>query len=89
MKMLLKLSKEAIRYKSLYIIAILSTLMLTVINLAAPKALSKMTGIVSEGVTKEGMSQIVVLTFIIAGLYLLRVLYCIESRGNIISCAKI
>ncbi len=75
MKMLLKLSKEAIRYKSLYIIAILSTLMLTVINLAAPKALSKMTGIVSEGVTKEGMSQIVVLTFIIAGLYLLRVLF--------------
>lgn len=75
MKMLLKLSKEAIRYKSLYIIAILSTLMLTVINLAAPKALSKMTGIVSEGVTNEGMSQIVVLTFIIAGLYLLRVLF--------------
>lgn len=75
MKMLLKLSKEAIRYKSLYIIAILSTLMLTVINLAAPKALSKMTGIVSEGVTKDGMSQIVVLTFIIAGLYLLRVLF--------------
>jgi len=75
MKMLLKLSKEAIRYKSLYIIAILSTLMLTVINLAAPKALSKMTGIVSEGVTKEGMSQIVVLTFIIAGLYLLRILF--------------
>lgn len=75
MKMLLKLSKEAIRYKSLYIIAILSTLMLTVINLAAPKALSKMTGIVSEGVTKEGMSQIVVLTFVIAGLYLLRVLF--------------
>ena len=42
----------------LYVIAILSTLMLTVINLAAPKVLSEMTGIVSRGVDSAGMARI-------------------------------
>ena len=37
MKMLWRLSREAIRYKKLYVIAILSTLGLTAVNLAAPK----------------------------------------------------
>ena len=36
MKMLLKLSREAIRYKGLYILAILSTLCLTGVNLMGP-----------------------------------------------------
>jgi ATP-binding cassette subfamily B protein len=36
MKMLWKLSREAIRYRGLYIIAILATLSLTMVNLAAP-----------------------------------------------------
>ena len=53
MKLLWRLSKEAIKYKGLYIIAILSTFCLTLINLAAPRALSRMTGIVSDGVTAE------------------------------------
>ena len=39
MKLLWKLSREAVRYKNLYIVAILSTLGLTVVNLAAPKVL--------------------------------------------------
>ena len=50
MKLLLRLSREAIRYKNLYIIAILSTLCLTLDNLAAPRELSRMTGLVSAGV---------------------------------------
>ncbi|MBO6158587.1 MAG: ABC transporter ATP-binding protein [Firmicutes bacterium] len=75
MKLLLRLSREAIRYKNLYIIAILSTLLLTVVNLAAPRVLSRMTGIVSSGVGKEGLSQIGVLTAILIGLYLLRILF--------------
>lgn len=58
MKLLLRLSKEAVRYRLLYVIAIFSTLMLTVINLAAPKALSEMTGIVSNGVDENGMKRI-------------------------------
>ena len=48
MKMLWKLTREAARYKGLYVLAILSTLILTVINLTAPKLLSSMTGIVEK-----------------------------------------
>jgi len=44
MKMLLRLSREALKYKALYVIAILSTLLLTFVNLAAPKVMSEMTG---------------------------------------------
>ncbi|MBO7096953.1 MAG: ABC transporter ATP-binding protein, partial [Lachnospiraceae bacterium] len=75
MKLLLKLSREAVRYRGLYLIAILSTLILTVINLAAPKVLSAMTGIVSDGVDDEGMSMIWQLTLILVLLYLARGLF--------------
>ncbi len=75
MRMLWRLSREAIRYKTLYIIAILSTLGLTGVNLAAPRALSAMTGIVSNGVDEAGMARIGTLTVILVVLYLLRVLF--------------
>ena len=75
MKMLWRLSREAIRYKGLYIVAILSTLGLTAVNLAAPKALSAMTGIVERGVDDAGMRRIITLTLILIGLYLLRILF--------------
>ncbi len=75
MKLLWKLSREAIRYRKLYIVAILSTLMLTVVNLTAPKVLSAMTGIVSDGVDEAGMRRIVRLTVILILLYLLRILF--------------
>ena len=51
MKILWRLGKEAIRYKALYIIAILSAFCLTAVNLAAPKVLSAMTGLVARGGT--------------------------------------
>lgn len=75
MKLLLRLTREAVRYRGLYVIAILSTLMLTVINLAAPKAMSAMTGIVSNGVTEDGMHRIWWLTGILVVLYLARILF--------------
>ena len=75
MKMLWRLSREAIRYRTLYIIAILSTLGLTVVNLAAPKVLSNMTGIVRRGVDGEGLRRIYGLAAILTALYLLRVLF--------------
>ena len=80
MKMLLKLSKEAIRYKGLYILAMLATLGLTGINLAAPRILSSMTGIVSHGVGEQEMRTIGVLTGILLGLYLLRILFRFMSN---------
>ena len=74
-KTLFRLSREAVRYRPLYTVAILSTLALTLVNLAAPKILSDMTGIVQAGVDKEGMHTILILTAVLVGLYLLRVLF--------------
>ena len=75
MKMLLRLSRDALKYKTLYVIAIISTLLLTLVNLAAPKVMAEMTGIVSAGVTESGMSRIHVLTAILVGLFLFRILF--------------
>ena len=75
MKMLWKLTKEAARYKGLYILAILSTLLLTGVNLAAPKLLSKMTGIVGNGVDDAALRQIVILAAGLLLLYLLRIVF--------------
>ncbi len=75
MKMLWKLTKEAARYKVLYILAILSTLLLTGVNLTAPKLLSKMTGIVGEGVDDTALKQIVFLAAGLLVLYLLRIVF--------------
>lgn len=75
MKMLWRLSREAIRYKYLYIIAILSTLLLTGINLAAPKVLSSVTGIIGNGLTEEGLQRIRILTIVLVFLYILRILF--------------
>ena len=74
-KTLWRLSREAIRYRTLYIIAILSTLALTAVNLAAPKLLSAMTGIVEAGVDQEGLHTIGLLTVVLVGLYLMRILF--------------
>ncbi|MCQ2519465.1 MAG: ABC transporter ATP-binding protein/permease [Lachnospiraceae bacterium] len=75
MRLLLKLSKEATKYKGYYIIAILSTFCLTAVNLIAPRVLSSMTGIVERGMDENSMSKIMTLTFTLAGLYLLRVVF--------------
>ncbi len=75
MKILWKLSKEAIRYRTLYILAILATLSLTVVNLAAPRVLSLMTAIVKTQVTDEGLVRIRNLALILVLLYLLRIVF--------------
>ena len=75
MKLLWRLSREAARYKGLYVIAIAATLLLTFVNLTVPKVLSSMTGIVEHGVDADGFSRIRLLTVFLVGLYLLRVLF--------------
>ena len=72
---LLRLSREAVRYRMLYFVAVLSTLALTVVNLAAPKILSAMTGIVETGVSVSGLHRIGIFTVILIVLYLLRILF--------------
>ena len=74
-KTLWRLSREAIRYRTLYTIAILSTLALTAVNLTAPKVLSAMTGIVEAGVDEAGLRTIGLFTALLIGLYLLRILF--------------
>ena len=75
MKTLWKLSKEALRYKGLYFLAIFATLSLTMVNLAAPKVLAAMTGIVEQGVNEDSLANIRQLTMILIALYLSRVLF--------------
>lgn len=75
MKILWNLTKEAARYKVLYVFAILSTLGLTVVNLTAPKLLSTMTGVVSGGVDDAALRVIMGLATGLLALYLLRVLF--------------
>ena len=72
---LLRLSREAVRYRRLYFVAVLSTLALTVVNLAAPKILSAMTGVVETGVSEGGLRRIGVFTVLLVVLYLLRILF--------------
>lgn len=75
MKMLWKLTKEAARYKGLYVLAILSTLGLTVVNLTAPKVLSSMTGVVEKGVDDIALDSIIKMAILLLLLYLLRILF--------------
>ena len=75
MKLLLRLSREATKYKGYYIVAILSTFCLTAVNLIAPRVLSSMTGIVERGMNDDAMSQIIKLTIILTVLYLLRIVF--------------
>lgn len=75
MKMLWKLTKEATRYKGLYLISILSTLLLTGINLAAPKVLSQMTGIVGAGMNEDALHKAGQLAMLLLLLYLLRIIF--------------
>jgi ATP-binding cassette, subfamily B, bacterial len=75
MKLLWRLGKEAIKYRGLYIIAILSTFALTVINLTAPKILSSMTAVVALGANEDSVKKIGVLTVILILFYLLKILF--------------
>lgn len=75
MKLLWRLSREAIRHKYLYLVAIMSTLALTIVNLTAPKILSDVVGIIEQGMEKEDLGSIKVFTSILIVLYLFRVLF--------------
>ena len=80
MKTLWKLTKEAARYKALYVLAILSTLGLTIVNLTAPKLLSSMTGVVEKGLDEAGLNQVLLLALGLLVLYLLRILFRFGSN---------
>jgi ATP-binding cassette subfamily B protein len=72
-KALLRVIVEAKRYKWLLIIAAISTLLLAMVNLAAPLLMSKMISIVSQGLDSDGFKQVLTLTIILLSLYLSRI----------------
>ncbi len=75
MKLLLRLSREASRYRGMYAVAILSTFLLTAVNLTAPRVLSALTGIVERGMDESSVKTIWLLTGALVVLYLFRVLF--------------
>ena len=75
MKVLIRVAKEAMKYRGLLILAAFSTLSLATINLIAPWMMSRMTVLVAEGLDEEKLRQIVGLAAWLLGLYLLRILF--------------
>lgn len=80
MKLLFRIMGDAKRFKGLYAIAILSTLLMTVLNLAAPRVLSEITKTLTSGLMQESLGKILYLTAALAGIYLLRVLFRYASN---------
>ena len=80
MKIIWRLSKEAVKYKGYYVLAILSTLCLTGVNLCAPRVLSYATGSIGDGIAPDSYSVILFSSVVLLLLYLLRVLFRFASN---------
>ena len=80
MKMLWTLGRKAARYKGLYVAAILATLGLTAVNLAAPRVLSAMTGAVERGLDGTAFVLIERLALLLLVLYLVRIVFRFMSN---------
>ncbi len=79
MKVLLRVTKEASRYKGYLIIAALSTLILTGLSLVGPRIQTLIIGEMEKGLTEETMKHIISLAFILLAVYLSRVIFRILS----------
>ena len=75
MNLLLRVAREARKYQNLLAIAVVSTLMLTVVNLMAPRIMSTMTGMVSRGLDASDMERITSLALTLLVLYAAKVLF--------------
>lgn len=75
MKILWRMAKEAKKHRFLLIIAAVSTIILTGINLIAPRLLTDMTRLVEGGVTQERWAEIKKLTAILFAVFLARILF--------------
>ncbi|MCL1941228.1 MAG: ABC transporter ATP-binding protein/permease, partial [Synergistaceae bacterium] len=73
MKVLLRITAEAKRYKWLLTIAAVSTLLLAGVNLAAPLLMSEMIGMVARGLDEDGLQKVLSLTGALFFLYLSRI----------------
>jgi len=75
MNTLLRIAKEAVRYKGWLLLAILGTLLLTAVNLIAPRIMASMTGLVAAGMTQESLVTVFWMAGGLLALFLLRILF--------------
>jgi ATP-binding cassette, subfamily B, bacterial len=75
MKILLRIAKEAVRYKGWLLLSIFGTLMMTTVNLIAPRIMANMTGLVAAGMTLENYITVLWMAGGLLGLYLTRILF--------------
>ena len=75
MKTLWRIAKEALRYKGWLSLAIFGTLALTAVNLIAPRIMALMTGIVAEGMTREGFETVLWMAGGLLALFTARILF--------------
>jgi ABC-type multidrug transport system fused ATPase/permease subunit len=75
MKTLLRIAKEAVRYKWWLLLSIFGTLMMTAVNLIAPRIMASMTGLVAAGMTRENFISVLWMAGGLLGLYLTRILF--------------
>lgn len=75
MKIILRMTTEAKKYKLLLIISAISTMLLTIVNLVAPKLMAEITALVAQGLDDADLRRTVTLSFILLGLYTLRILF--------------
>ena len=80
MKLLLKAAITAKKYKWLLIAGALSTVMISVVNLIAPRLLSMLTGIVMDGVTEAELNRIANLALMLLGLYFVKIIFRFMSN---------
>jgi len=75
MKIILRVAKEAAKYKILLIVSAVSTLLLTVVNLTAPWFMRDITSIVAAGgLDEQKLRRILTISAMLLGLYLIRIL---------------
>jgi len=75
MKTLLRIAKEAVRYKGWLLLSIFGTLMLTAVNLIAPRIMASMTGLVAAGMTRENFITVLWMAGGLFCLFLTRILF--------------
>ena len=80
MKILLRIAREAVKYRTLLIIAMLSTLLVTGLNLIAPRLLSEMAGLVAAGITEKALATIARIAAALLGIYFLRIVFRFMSN---------
>ena len=73
MNLLWRIAREARKYRVILFFGMLATLLLTGVNLVAPRILARMVGIVQRGI--QDLNEILVLVFTLLSLYLLRILF--------------